>query len=175
MGFSVELAFDEQSNDRLSQLWTDLQRIYGKPQRTELGVRPHISLAVFPRGEPSSLRRQVEALAGSIPPFTIHLSHVDHIPTSEGVVYLAPAPSPELNAAHQLFHALEHEGCSRYYLPGQWVPHCTVATDVPSEQIASVRAACVNSEVFQEVLVRAVCGVEYRPATERYRFALIGP
>ena len=78
---AVELAFDQTSDQRLGRVWSRLLELYGGPKDSELGVLPHITLALFriaqrPRSqEPclvsarrSNLRMQRSALRAAADP-----------------------------------------------------------------------------------------------------------
>lgn len=177
MHVSVELFFDPESETRIQDVWALLGKLYGGPRATELGVRPHLSLTSFAAGEPTWLRTELVALAARFAHFPIDLVATESFPTTEGVVYLAPAPCRELEAIHQTFHdAIRRHGEDGhpYYRPGVWVPHCTVATDVPEPVLEDVVERARESLETSTVDVVAVGAVRYRPAQELFRVRL-GP
>ena len=177
MTYAVELIFDPESSSRLRALWASLQEIYGAPRHSELGVEPHLALAVFRGGEPSRAEELVERFARTVAPFEIDLVSVETFPTAEGVVYLRAAPCPALLQAHALLHRELRETASRcleYYRPGAWIPHCTVATDVPAHCTEEVVDDCMRSGALGPVQVQRVGGVQYRPARYRHSFPLTG-
>jgi len=176
MQVSIELAFDPASESRLRSLQDELSEIYGGPRVTELGVRPHLSLTSFPDGAPSRLDSALMQIAQRTKPFSLLLESVQYFPTTEGVVYLAPAQSAHLLACHRELHALIQEFPERrnaYYEPGVWIPHCSIATDVPP----AIRAALVaraQQAIGLEVSVRYIAAAAYRPARELLLLALAG-
>ena len=142
---AVELFFDSTSERRLRELWASLEAIYGDDHESELGVRPHLSLTVFPGGEPEFLKAELQSLASRFVPFCLKLNSVESFPTSEGVVYLAPFLSEPLEEIHATFHeslAIHQVLGHAYYRPGSWVPHCSVATGVPPNLRDAVLGAC---------------------------------
>lgn len=174
---AVALTFDGAAGEKIQSLWTGLQQIYGKPRRTELGPVPHISLAVFTDGEPGFLREEVSAISGQFGAFSLRLASVGAFPTSEGVVYLAPRPSPQLTAIHRALHKMldrQEAESSGFYQPGDWVPHCTVATDVPPTLFEKVLRQCRESNVFGELDVLRIAVLGDRPTRELYQFPLSG-
>lgn len=175
MGMAVELFFDSSSERRLGELWKSLEAIYGDHHQSELGVRPHLSLTVFPDVEPEFVRAELQNLASRFLPFRLEFNSVESFPTSEGVVYLAPSSSEPLEGIHAAFHAslaAHQELGHSYYRPGSWIPHCTVATGVPMDLRGAVVEACQAADVLGEVLVRGVSATAYRPVRELYRFPL---
>ena len=175
MNVAVELGFDAASEGRLRAIWSTLELIYGHPQRSDLGVRPHLSLAVFSGPEPVFLERELQALAGRFDSFSIHLATARSFPTAEGVVYLAPSPSESLREIHSVFHAAlseRGEPGHPYYRPDAWIPHCTVATDVPPHLLDQVKEACQRAAGFGQATVESVHAVAYRPARDLCCFPL---
>jgi hypothetical protein len=167
---AVELFFDSTSERRLRELWASLEAIYGDDHESELGVRPHLSLTVFPGGEPEFLKAELQSLASRFVPFCLKLNSVESFPTSEGVVYLAPFLSEPLEEIHATFHeslAIHQVLGHAYYRPGSWVPHCSVATGVPPNLRDAVLGACGAADALGEVWVRGVAATAYRPRLAR--------
>jgi 2'-5' RNA ligase len=174
MLFAIELHFEEASTSQLAALWSELQTLYGTPWRTELGVRPHISLAVTSE-VPPTLEEHVRRLATNIAAFDVGLGGVDHFPGEEGVVFIEALDSSALREVHrQVTAALRASGAvnSPLYEASRWRPHCTIATDVPCGRIADVIAAAQTARHPRLVRAAALCGVSYRPATLAFWAAL---
>ena len=59
-----------------------------------------------------------------------------------------------------------------YYLPGNWVPHCTVAIDLSATEVIEAVVYC--REAFQPISgqFREIGLVEFRPVKERFTCAL---
>ncbi len=77
---AVELVFDPEAARRLTVLQDRLAAIYGGPKITELGVKPHLSLNLFPDGEPAFLCDELEELARRFNPFPVRLGSVEQLP-----------------------------------------------------------------------------------------------
>lgn len=174
MGFAVELHFDETSTLEIAALWSELQAVYCKPQRTELGVRPHLSLAVTSE-EPATLAERIRPLAIAVAAFEVDLGGVDHFPGEEGVVFVEALDSPALREVHRQVSALlRATGAvnSALYEPPRWRPHCTIATDVPKGLMETVIKAATAARRPRVVRAEALCGVRYRPATVTFNAPL---
>jgi hypothetical protein len=172
---SIELAFDSESDLRLGALWSRLSAIYGGPKNSDLGVRPHITLAVFRDGEPVDPSGLVASLAHRLTSFPVDLVALDCFPTTEGVVFLRPAQSASLLSAHAALHKLlgrDSDLVHPYYRSAYWNPHCTVATGVPEPLMVAVLAACHPADVFRQVRIERVQAVRYRPVTKLAAAAL---
>ena len=174
MPFAVELHFDDPSRGELASVWSALAEVAGRPRRTELGIAPHVSVAVLP-DRPRGLDLAIQSLARSLPAFDLHLDRIDHFPGDEGVVFIGVVPQPDLLQVHEQVNGLlERLGAANlpHYQPGRWRPHCTVATDVPPALLPQVLSAA--SSLRRPEVVRAVslCGVGYRPAKLDFTAAL---
>ena len=178
MGFAVELYFDRTTEAAVRML---RQAVYASgitPFVDALGDRPHVSLAAFHDLDVAVTVPILQAFAAEVPPFRVSLSAVGFFPTAEGVVFLVPVPTQTLLAAHtRLYQSLEHAGMRTlpYYLPDNWVPHCTVEMQVGSDLLPGVVEACRKAWTpiageFVEVGL-----IEFRPVTPLHLFALRGP
>lgn len=166
MTLALELSFDASSERRIRQLWIELSHLYPAPGIVALGGEPHVSLAVFRHGEPAHINRVVSDLAGRLSSFNVQFSTVGAFRTDEGVVFLAPEPSSELRDAHaHMMEVLGAEGglVEAYYRPSAWLPHCTVAFNVPGGSMDAVIDACQHAHTPFEARIRRLSAVRYRP------------
>ena len=109
-------------------------KLFRKPGLAPLldaGYRPHVSLGVCNRIEPSAFEGELSSFAASVAPFPLSLSSVGIFPGVQGVIFLGVTVTEyrllDVHAAfHKIFktHAQEQ---SEYYAVGKWVPHCTLA------------------------------------------------
>ncbi|SRR5579871_259290 len=130
MPFSVELFFDPKSSMAVQQCGAFLQKAGVPSIFSTLGASPHVSLAVFEQYNPERLHALLKKLAASYPPTSFRLSSAGTFFGKEGVLFLAPVVTDSLLKIHDWIHrALPKavEGNWVYYLPGGWVPHCTLA------------------------------------------------
>jgi len=134
MPIAIECYFDLRTEARIRRLRSALHD-QGVPwQPGSLDARPHISLALIREDAEAPLLNLLHAYAGEQPPVDIQLHAVGTFPTPENVLFLSPAPSTALLAAHQVLHdRLKETGfaSSPYYFPEGWVPHCTIEMRIP--------------------------------------------
>ena len=176
MGYAIELFFDDASERAVRRTWDGLGAALGKPSLSELGARPHVSLAVYDDSlETNGFPERLLDFARSVAPFEFKLSSVGTFPGSEGVVFLAPVVTLRLLEVHARFHEVfskhDHAGMG-YYLPGNWVPHCTVAIDLPAAEVREAVGYC--REAFRPISGRfqEIGLVEFRPVKELCTFKL---
>lgn len=176
MGFAIELYFDEESDKRVRQLWQALAEGGITSRMVDIEARPHISLAVLEKGRPSTIEQGIADFARHIEPFSLQLSSVGSFPTAEGVVFLAPVVTGSLLAVHDQFHDwLLKAGLVSldYYLPGNWVPHCTVAINLDQAQIGPTAAFCQQfAGVYGRVHIESVGLVSFPPIVPLATFPL---
>jgi 2'-5' RNA ligase len=175
MGFAVELALDSTFGERVSLLWDQISGQCGGANPRDLGVRPHISLAVLEQADPGTLRTPLAEFAASCLPIPVQFSSVGAFPTAEGVVFLAPVVTLDLLAVHRRFHdllqSLGHMSIG-YYRPEVWVPHCTVGQDVPADKVALATDLARTSSLFGSATLVELALLEFRPVRYLYCFAL---
>lgn len=172
MGYAIELFYDHESEPAVRGIWDGLGEKLGKPSLSELGARPHVSLAVYNDGlDAADFPEQLREFAQSVAPFEFKLSSVGTFPSREGVVFLAPVVTRQLLAVHARFHKVfsrNDELGMAYYLPGNWVPHCTVAINLSAAEAREAVAYCRES--FQPITGRfqQIGLVEFRPVKELF-------
>ena len=140
MVVAIEVYFDPASEQLLCALQDALAAngVPAIPAHTD--ARPHVSLAVLSDASPDPFIPVAQTFAQEVHPFTLTLSHVGVFPGTEGVVFLAPTLTERLATLHRAFHQrLEqvNRPAHPYYRPDQWVPHCTIASNLIPSQIAS--------------------------------------
>ena len=177
MGYAVELNFDAATDDRIRALWRQLADAGLNSAMLDNNATPHISLAVFDEIELDLVRLVMADFAHRVTPISVRLAAVGTFPPGvkgdEGAVYLAPTVSAHLLSHHDRFHRMLYALNLRaddYYLPGNWVPHCTVALDAPPDRVGEIVALCRASDVFHDAQLVDISLVEFRPVRELYRY-----
>jgi 2'-5' RNA ligase len=145
MAQALEFWFDDAADAAVRGLWRRLDKA-GVPSlatRTHGRHRPHVTFAVagaIPPRTRETLREDLRLL--SIP--SLWLSTLAAFSTSETVLMLAAVVDTELLAVHSAVHdvlAKKVKQPSAYYLPGSWVPHCTLAQGMEPAQMTAGFAA----------------------------------
>lgn len=181
MGFAVELYFDPQTEARVRALWETLACEGVNSYQIDVGARPHVSLAVLTQFDAECLRADMEQFGQITPRLPVELASAGSFATAEGVVYIAPAATPELLETHRRYH----DRLSRlqvraidYYLPGRWTPHCTVGTHVSTDKMPQALRMCRESSVFGAGCFQEVGLIRFQGPTARteylYTFPLQG-
>ena len=176
MGFAVELYFDDQTE---KSIW-DLRHVLIEQGISsvigDLGDRPHISLAVFSNVDCDDLILLTKEYAGKIEPFNFQLSAIGTFPTDENILFLSPVLTNQLLNCHQDFHYRLAESKltpSSYYVPANWIPHCSVEMNIPNEQFSKAVEIC--KKAFKPLLgqFREIGVIEFRPIKHLASWSLV--
>lgn len=166
MPYAIELHFDEASTAAIGALTTQIQATCGGLDLVGSGGAPHISLALPTVTESAPLASLLASFAAQTPAFALVFAAAATFPGPQGVVYLAPVVTAELLAIHRTFHTqLAAIGVTSnpLYLPGQWVPHCTVGFALPAAQIGQAVMICRESAWPRTVTVTALRLIAFDP------------
>lgn len=143
---ALELYLDPVATRRIRVLWDALEDEGVQSLRSLLDRRhrPHVSLAVAPRLDPL---RVAEALADLTvaPPLPLTFQYAGQFVGR--VLWLGPTPTAELLDHHARVHErLTAAGIavSPEYLPGRWVPHCTLSMRVPNPLLTAAVRRCLE-------------------------------
>ncbi|MCP2262268.1 2'-5' RNA ligase superfamily protein [Streptoalloteichus tenebrarius] len=145
MADALQVFFDDRAEAEVRVRWERLTAA-GVPSlatRTHRRHRPHLSLALglaIPQKARADLRRDLALLA--LPDLWLYT--LGTFPDGQHTLFLGAVTDTELLAVHSAVHdvlAGRVRGPAGQYLPGAWVPHCTLAQDLTVEQVAAGFAA----------------------------------
>ena len=145
MALGVVLLFDDRTERSLLALWDRLERLGVPTLATQTHGRhaPHLTYSVLtPGADPESVLAALAELPdrGATP---LPLQGLGTFPG--GIAWLAPAAPPGLPVRQAAVDAaLRRRGLvvHPHYLPGTWVPHCTVSTQTRVEHLPALADAC---------------------------------
>ncbi len=129
MALAVCLLFDPRSERAQRALWDRLERAGVASLRSHTHGRhvPHVSYAVLRSWDVSAVARAVGAL-GALAPVTLTFDGVGLF--RRGRAWLLAGGSAELHTRQErVVAAAAATGAElhKHYLPGRWMPHCSVA------------------------------------------------
>jgi 2'-5' RNA ligase len=143
MALAVCWLFDRRSDRLLRNLWTRLEDLGLRTMLSHTHGRhvPHLSLAVLREWQLEEVMKAVEELPDGGP---VSL-YFDALGTfRRGRAWLVPAVSADvLQRQEKVVSAVTGTGADlhRHYIPGLWVPHCTLAPRVPLTALPTLAAA----------------------------------
>jgi 2'-5' RNA ligase len=175
MPYALELGLDDHAGAVVRRLWHDLEDA-GIVYMARSGARPHVSVGIWDSLERDTAEAELERFAAGAAPLRITLASAGFFP--QVAIFLAPTVTAELLTLQAgLHHRFSRLGAApwAHYLPGAWVPHCTLATDFTAEQFA--RALEIVRRVALPIDCRLVeiAIVEFRPVKQLITRPLGGP
>ncbi|MPZ83464.1 MAG: 2'-5' RNA ligase family protein [Actinophytocola sp.] len=162
MAQALEFYFDDEADAAVRGLWRRLDKA-GVPSlaaRTHGRHRPHVTFALasaIPPKTRDALREDLRLL--SIP--HLWLYSLSAFSASDMGLMITAVVDTELLAVHSAVHdvlAKKVMQPSAYYLPGSWVPHCTLAHGLEPTQVTAAFAALFPlAPIKARVSEAAVC------------------
>jgi 2'-5' RNA ligase len=173
MPYAIEMTFDVAAEERVRGIFRRIADA-GLPSRLlERGLAPHVSLAVCDELSPVEFSAQLAEFAAAERAQRIAFATLGTFATAEGVLFLGPVVTRALLDLHARFHALFERAARSpwsHYLPGAWVPHCTLAFGLDPEQLGEALQVCAGAELPIEATLASVSIVDPRRAEIHARF-----
>ena len=175
---AIILGFDEESTTILNRVFKKLKE--GKFNSYYQLVVPHITLTSYENIDLQEAMERLKQLSNNVNPFRIQFSSFGYFPSEQGVLFLNPIANIELLDIQQKVFDL-FEGFPDDNSPKTWVPHCTLATDIPRKKIGKA-IDIVKANIIMKmgtpfyVDAQSICTVEFKtdPSTiiSTYEFKL---
>jgi len=140
MTYSIGAYFDHETELNIERIWEELANTQVAEYLHLSNNRPHITLSIFDNLDLEKTSQLMCVLAEEFSVIDISFQSVGIFPSS--TVFLAPLISmPLLKLQRKLHNELTSFSKlpeSPYFLPDQWVPHCSVAIDFQSDNLIRV-------------------------------------
>jgi 2'-5' RNA ligase len=176
MPFAVQLFFDGETDTAIRRIWRELAEDNVAPYLHASANRPHLTLGIYEELELAESSAALGAFAAEEPSFPFAMRHIGSFPpTNEAVVFCAPVVTQRLIALHARIHALLGgiaAGPDERYLPGNWIPHCSLATHCPAERALDAVAVCLRLFSPIEGSVVAIGVIQTGPARPQFSHTL---
>ncbi|WP_336886979.1 2'-5' RNA ligase family protein [Methylobacterium sp. SyP6R] len=166
MGFAISLRSDHPSAGIIRALWDVVQQFEDQPSMALLGYPPHVTLAIYEGdvvGE-NEVRRALDEASRNLGPLTLTFDAICSFDGPPMVLWASPRPSVVLRKIHETIHAtINPTSCRLHYRPGMWKPHCTLGTQVRSDQHEAALAYVRNSSSVFDVIFDAIDCIYFPP------------
>ncbi|HEX5405061.1 MAG TPA: 2'-5' RNA ligase family protein [Pseudonocardiaceae bacterium] len=143
MAHSLECYFDGEAEAAVRALWQRLEQAGVPSPATGAGHhRPHVSFALG-SAIPAAARRDLAVDLARLAMPRLWLYTLGTFPTAENVLFLGAVTDAELLAVHVAVHdtlAGRVRDPWAYFLPGAWVPHCTLTREITPAQLTTAFA-----------------------------------
>lgn len=164
MSYSVELYFDQKSENTIKNYLEIINKEGIDNLFYNLKSLPHISLAVY-NDNINHLELIKYLKKFQIKKFKIHFENIA-IFSNENVIYLNPKINFDLLKLHKRFHEKFKKfikGELKYYLPSNWIPHCTLAFEMNDEDFIESFKLVKNNFKPIDVTVKRIGFIKFRP------------
>ena len=146
MRVAIVLGFDDESRNALTEVFKRLAE--SKFTSYYQFVIPHITLATYKNMELQIALERLTQIGNNFTPFRVQFSSFGYFPSEESVLFLNPKATDDLLGIQQKVFELFADFQSGSS-PKTWVPHCTVALELPLEKIGKA-IAIVNEVIVME-------------------------
>lgn len=166
MPYAVEMYFNSESDNQIRSIWKVLHDKNISSYMYTSGSRPHVTLSVLNFLNVSEFSKRLEEFSCRLKPFKISFGSIGIFPEPVGVIFLAPTVTEELLRIHREFNDVfsdYRDQMWNYYLPGSWVPHCTLATDLLKKDIPLAMECILDNYQSLNAWVEEIGIVEFRP------------
>jgi len=164
MPIAIILGFDEASTKILIHVFKKLKE--GKFNSYYQLVVPHVTLTSYETIDLQVVTERLKQLCNTVSPFRILFNSFGYFPSEESVLFLNPIGNIELLDIQQKVFDL-FEGFPDDNSPATWVPHCTLATDIPLKNIGKAIDIVKENIIMKMgapfyVGAQSICMVEFK-------------
>lgn len=145
--YAVVGYFDFEIEAQFKKVWSVLNESnisnYGVVSNSK---RPHITIADYDNVEKEKFIGMLYNFCSGKSKISISFNVLGTFLNS-GTLFLAPSLSKELTDLHSSYHThfdSFNQNHSSLYLPGKWIPHCTIASRLSDENMLQAFQYCKN-------------------------------
>ncbi|MCA0993355.1 2'-5' RNA ligase family protein [Pseudalkalibacillus hwajinpoensis] len=139
--------FDEQTEAQVKAIWQELKEQSLSYYIDEVkDGRPHITLASYEELDKEEYIRKIDAFYEEVKKVELTFNTISSF-LNYGTIFLTPTVTENLLSLHSAHHhhfERFNGSANPLYLPGKWIPHCTLANDLSSEELAKVYQYCFD-------------------------------
>ena len=147
MGHAIAIKIENGSAESIKSLWNICGSLENAPSMRALNYPPHITMAIYEEISESDLFSTFDSVASELDQISIVFTNLKTFETENTIALWAePMNSEELIWLHQKIHSmLDPNLCEQYYRPENWIPHCTLATEIDISRKNDVATLINNS------------------------------
>jgi hypothetical protein len=155
-------------------IWNDIIRADIASNCQVQEASPHVSLALMEKVNIDHLMERLKDFVKGKKPLPVRFYHTGTFLLDSGIVFLAPVVTREILDFHASFHKTISDltTVSEYYLPGHWVPHCTLTDHLEPEYFGKVVKVAQDHSLPLKGWLSRIGVIEYPPIKEICTFDL---
>lgn len=175
MPFAIEMFFDAKSEEMVRGIWRILHEKNISSYMFTSGSRPHITLSVLNSIDMLEFSQKLKTFAEESNSLEMKFGSIGAFPGAEGVLFLSPTVTYGLLKLHESFHNVfdcYKKEVWNYYLPGLWVPHCTLAIDLHKNNLPLAMECVLDNYQPINARIEEIGIVEFRPVKHHISYEL---
>jgi 2'-5' RNA ligase len=136
MPFAINFRSNNESSDNIRRLWAQCATLEESPSMEAMQYPPHLTLAIYDEVERDNLFAGLAAVVDCLNCLTIRFESLGYFRAPYGIVLwaLPVLPQAVLDAHAKIHSTINPDLCRFNYRPGNWVPHCSLATAISNER-----------------------------------------
>ncbi|MFU0799736.1 MAG: 2'-5' RNA ligase family protein [Xylanivirga thermophila] len=166
MPYSVELLFDEETENKIYGIWDELYNKGLSEYMKVSGSKPHITLAIYKTVDYPTFESRVEHFFKGSEPFKVNFCSIGVFPGESTTVFYQPVVDDNLISVNRNFFNAFRDYDDKawdYYKPGNWIPHMTMSLGTDFEKGMDIIRLLGASFTSFEATVEGVVIVKFRP------------
>lgn len=145
--YAVVGYFGPQTEEQITQVWESLKEsgISDYAFKVE-GSRPHVTFAAYDTVDQSAFINDLDNYYKGKEAIIVEMNVLGTF-IGSGTLFITPTMTRELLNFHWNHHEAFHsylDDPDSYYLPGQWIPHCTLANHLEGEMLQKAFDYCTK-------------------------------
>lgn len=178
MPYSIGLYFDTNTELLVRTIWKQLSDLKLAEYFYISGNIPHITLGIFNVLNIDDIKNVLKETSKSKKTFTISFQQIGIFQSSTNAVFWAPVVTRDFLEFHSgIYDRLLSTGAtteSKYYTPGNLVPHCGLAMEVKNKQlIPQIVEVCQKLPNPHNALVTQIGMLKIRPVEHLFSFPFV--
>ena len=175
MPYALQLYFDPVTDQIVRDVWRHIAQTGITQHRPGSTDRPHITLAVYAGLDAVRAEETLLTFVRSHVQFPLTFPSLGSFVSPSVVAFLAPVVTTDLlhfhHEAHETFGDIGTDP-QELYLPGRWVPHCTIAVHVEARALPRVMEVSQELRLPLTGTVSEMGLVEVSPTRPLFSFEL---
>lgn len=173
MGGAISICAENDSAEPIRELWREVARLESSSSMEAVGYPPHITFIIYQKVAMPQLQDTIKSVFNSIGPLRITFDKIKIFDNSPLVLWASPASPDALFKLHEAIHSkLNFLDCDEYYQLENWVPHCTLGTQISADnRTAAITLANKAIKSF-DVIFDCVDCVSFPPVKIESRLEL---
>ncbi|KAA0547209.1 2'-5' RNA ligase family protein [Bacillus sp. BGMRC 2118] len=148
--YAIIALFDQATEQNIQQVWKELKEESISSYAYEvINRRPHITLASYEKLNENEFIDLMDQYYKDKRATNITISSIGSFLNS-GTLYYSPTVTNELmelHLGHHTYFQPFNDNPDSLYLPGKWIPHCTIANRLTTEKLVEAYVYCLKRSV----------------------------